>query len=68
VGTLTADPTAVKNGTLTLDFAQAASPVNNVINPSSALSLGGATSGAGTTNFACSDHERQSGRGKFSDL
>jgi fibronectin-binding autotransporter adhesin len=45
-------PTAVKNGTLTLDFAQAASPVNNVINPNSALSLGGATAGAGTTNFA----------------
>ena len=45
-------PTAVKNGTLTLDFAQAASPVNNVINPNSALSLGGATAGAGTTNYA----------------
>ena len=45
-------PTAVKNGTLTLDFGQAASPVNNIINPSSSLSLGGATAGAGTTNFA----------------
>jgi autotransporter-associated beta strand protein len=45
-------PTAVKNGTLTLDFTQGASPVNNVINPVSALTLGGATAGVGTTNFA----------------
>jgi fibronectin-binding autotransporter adhesin len=45
-------PTAVKNGTLTLDFTQAASPANNIINPSSHLVLGGATAGAGTTNFA----------------
>jgi fibronectin-binding autotransporter adhesin len=51
-GSIYSGPTAVKNGTLTLDFAQAASPVNNVINPNSALSLGGATAGAGTTNFA----------------
>jgi autotransporter-associated beta strand protein len=45
-------PTAVKNGTLTLDFTQAASPANNIINANSPLSLGGATAGAGTTNFA----------------
>ncbi len=45
-------PTAVKNGTLTLDFTQAASPADNVINPVSALTLGGATAGVGTTNFA----------------
>ena len=44
--------TAVKNGTLTLDFTAAASPANNIINPNSAVSLGGATAGAGTTNFA----------------
>jgi autotransporter-associated beta strand protein len=45
-------PTAVKNGTLTLDFTQAGSPANNVINPVSPLTLGGATAGSGTTNFA----------------
>src|SRR4029453_14684936 len=45
-------PTAVKNGTLTLDFTQASSPANNVINPVSSLRLGGATAGSGTTNFA----------------
>ena len=45
-------PTAVKNGTVTLDFTQTASPVNNIINPASALTLGGATAGAGTTNYA----------------
>jgi fibronectin-binding autotransporter adhesin len=44
-------PTAIMNGLLTLDFTQAgASPTNNVINPASALSLGGATAGIGVTN------------------
>jgi fibronectin-binding autotransporter adhesin len=45
-------PTAVKNGALTLDFTQAAAPVDNIINANSSLTLGGATSGRGTTNFA----------------
>ena len=45
-------PTRIKNGTVTLDFTQTASPVGNIINASSALTLGGATAGAGTTNFA----------------
>lgn len=44
--------TTIKNGTVTLDFTQAASPVNNIINFGSALTLGGATAGAGTTNYA----------------
>lgn len=45
-------PTTVLNGTATLDFTQTASPVNNIIDPSSALTLGGANAGLGTTNFA----------------
>ena len=43
-------PTAIENGLLELDFTQAGiSPTNNVINPASALSLGGATAGGGAT-------------------
>jgi autotransporter-associated beta strand protein len=46
-------PTTVKNGTLTLDFNQAAlTTVSNIINTNSSLTLGGATSGAGVTNWA----------------
>jgi fibronectin-binding autotransporter adhesin len=45
-------PTALKNGLMTLDFNQASSPLNNIINSSSALTLGGATSGRGVTNYA----------------
>jgi fibronectin-binding autotransporter adhesin len=46
-------PTAVKNGTLTLDFNQAASTtVSNIINTNSSLALGGATSGSGVINWA----------------
>ena len=45
-------PTMVENGTLTLDFAGSNAPANNIINPNSSLSLGGATSGAGTTNYS----------------
>jgi fibronectin-binding autotransporter adhesin len=45
-------PTEVKNGTLTLDFSAATAPANNIINSSSALTLGGEVSGAGVTNWA----------------
>ncbi len=45
-------PTALKNGQMTLDFTQPNSPTNNIINSSSTLTLGGATSGRGVTNFA----------------
>jgi|GEM_PF-832347 len=45
-------PTAVENGTLTLNFTQAGTPTNNLIQPVSSLQLGGANSGAGGTNYA----------------
>ena len=44
--------TAIENGTMTLDFSQASAPGTNIINPVSSLSLGGTTSGLGTTNYA----------------
>jgi fibronectin-binding autotransporter adhesin len=43
-------PTSNRVGALVLDFTQAASPVNNVIASSSALSLGGENAGVGTVN------------------
>jgi len=45
-------PTVVQVGTLTLDYTQATAPQNNMINSASSLTLGGANSGVGTTNFA----------------
>ena len=45
-------PTAIKNGTLTLDFTQPTSPTSDIINSSSVLSMGGATAGGGVTNYA----------------
>lgn len=45
-------PTAISNGTVTLDFTRVTSPLNNIIQPGSPLTLGGATAGMGTTNFA----------------
>jgi autotransporter-associated beta strand protein len=47
-----AGPTLIQNGTITLDFTQPASPLNDVVNSASPLTLGGATSGTGTTNFS----------------
>jgi autotransporter-associated beta strand protein len=44
--------TKVKNGTLTLNFADAAAPASNIVAPSSALVLGGATAGLGQNNNA----------------
>ncbi len=44
--------TAVKNGTLTLDFTQATAPASNIINSASALTMGGATAGLGQTSYA----------------
>jgi autotransporter-associated beta strand protein len=45
-------PTTILNGTATLDFTQVGSPVNNIVAPASALTLGGANAGLGTTNYA----------------
>ncbi|HEY7119130.1 MAG TPA: autotransporter-associated beta strand repeat-containing protein, partial [Tepidisphaeraceae bacterium] len=45
-------PTLVKNGTLTLNFGDAAAPASNIISPSSTLVLGGATAGLGQNNNA----------------
>jgi fibronectin-binding autotransporter adhesin len=45
-------PTTIKNGTVTLDFTQPTSPVNNIISSSSALTLGGANAGFGALNYA----------------
>ena len=42
--------TNVRNGTLQLNFADAAAPVSNIINLNSTLVLGGATAGLGQTN------------------
>ncbi len=39
-------------GTITLDFTQTNAPASNIINPVSALTLGGANAGQGATNFA----------------
>jgi len=44
--------TAIKNGTVTLDFAAVGAPVNNIISSSSHLVLGGENAGLGTTNFS----------------
>src|SRR6185503_14227844 len=44
--------TLVRNGTVTLDFTQAGSPVNNIISSSSPLTLGGENAGLGTLSFA----------------
>lgn len=44
-------PTVIENGTLTLDFTQAGSPVNDVISSSSPLTLGGGTAGLGAASF-----------------
>jgi autotransporter-associated beta strand protein len=45
-------PTMIKNGTITLDYAQATSAAVNIISSSSALSLGGANAGLGDTSYA----------------
>ena len=45
-------PTNIKNGVLTLDFTQATAPVGNIINSSSALTLGGTNAGLGSISFA----------------
>ena len=42
--------TAIENGGLTLDFTQLNSPTNNIINPVSALTLGGENAGQGTVS------------------
>src|SRR5262245_13492970 len=44
--------TIIQNGTVTLDFAQAASPMNDIIAGTSALTLGGENAGLGTLSFA----------------
>ncbi|HZO86058.1 MAG TPA: autotransporter-associated beta strand repeat-containing protein, partial [Verrucomicrobiae bacterium] len=44
-------PTVIENGTLTLDFAAASAPANNIISSSSALTLGGGTAGLGAASF-----------------
>lgn len=44
--------TAIKNGTLTLDFATAGAPANNIISGSSHLTMGRENAGLGTTNFS----------------
>lgn len=44
-------PTIVQNGTLTLDFAPASAPANNIISSSSALTMGGGTAGLGAASF-----------------
>ncbi len=43
-------PSLIKNGGLTLDFTQPNSPMNNIINPVSALTLGGENAGQGTAS------------------
>ncbi|HWC60755.1 MAG TPA: autotransporter-associated beta strand repeat-containing protein [Verrucomicrobiae bacterium] len=43
-------PTLIKNGGLTLDFTQSTSPTNNIIPPTSALTLGGENAGQGTAS------------------
>ena len=45
-------PTNIENGVLTLDFTQATAPVGNLINSSSALTLGGTNAGLGSISFA----------------
>src|SRR5581483_3241755 len=45
-----AGPTLIKNGGLTLDFTQSTSPMNNIIPPASALTLGGENAGQGTAS------------------
>ena len=45
-------PTTVRTGTLTLDFAAATAPTTNIVNPASALTLGGSTAGLGSQTFA----------------
>jgi fibronectin-binding autotransporter adhesin len=45
-------PTIVKNGALTLNFAAAGAPANNIISSSSPLTVGGETAGVGQTNYA----------------
>ncbi|MEX2141337.1 MAG: autotransporter-associated beta strand repeat-containing protein [Pirellulales bacterium] len=45
-------PTAVRVGTLSLDFNPATAPASNIINSGSALTLGGATAGLGSQTFA----------------
>ncbi len=45
-------PTLDEVGTITLDFTQPSAPAANIINPVSALTLGGANAGQGATNFA----------------
>lgn len=45
-------PTIIKVGTNTLNFAASGAPVQNIIHPSSALTLGGGNAGAGSASFA----------------
>jgi fibronectin-binding autotransporter adhesin len=45
-------PTIIQNGLLTLNFAAATAPANNIISGSSPLTVGGATAGVGQTNYA----------------
>lgn len=44
--------TAVENGILNLNFAQTGAPSSNIINPGSALSVGGTNAGLGSTSYA----------------
>ncbi len=45
-------PTIIENGALTLSYASAGAPVNNIISSSSSLTVGGQTAGVGQTNYA----------------
>ncbi len=45
-------PSVIKNGTLTLDFTKATSPLNDIVSNKSSLTLGGANAGLGAVSFA----------------
>jgi autotransporter-associated beta strand protein len=53
-------PTIIQNGTMTLEFTQPSAPANNIISPSSSLTLGGANAGLGAASF---DALTMNGRG-----
>src|SRR5205823_1424228 len=45
-------PTTNLIGTLTLDFSQAASPLDDIVNTNSSLTMGGGNAGSGAVNYA----------------
>ena len=58
-------PTVIQNGTVTLEFTQPFAPANNILSPSSALTLGGANAGLGAASF---DALTLNGRGGSTSL